>query len=338
MNKFSKLLFLLIIFSSTLITISSYSWLGMWLGLEINLLSIIPLMNEKKNSLTAEASMKYFIVQAIASTIILMSIIIMTLKTNLFSILEPTNYTLFLSSALLTKMGMAPFHFWFPEVLEGLSWMNCLLILTWQKFAPMVLILYNPSNMKFISLSIIISVIISGLMALNQVSIRKILAFSSINHMGWMMSMILTMQTIWFTYFIMYSLITVNLIIIFEKTKCFFINQLSMINKNNMTKILFILNFLSLSGTPPFLGFIPKWLSIQILMEKNMFFLTTIMIMATLIMIFTYIRISLSSLILNLMELKWKMNWEWPMISINTLILNFWTVSSMILITILLFI
>nr|YP_010448650.1 NADH dehydrogenase subunit 2 [Sinelater perroti]UTS56938.1 NADH dehydrogenase subunit 2 [Sinelater perroti] len=338
MNKFSKLLFLLIVFSSTLITVSSYSWLGMWLGLEINLLSIIPLMNEKKNLMTAEASMKYFIVQAIASSIILMSIIIMTLKMNLFSFLEPMNYTLFLTSALLTKMGMAPFHFWFPEVLEGLSWINCLLILTWQKLAPMILILYNPSNMKFISISIIISVIISGLMALNQVSIRKIMAFSSINHMGWMMSMIMTMQTIWLIYFIIYSLITVNLIIIFEKTKCFFINQLSLINKNNMTKILFILNFLSLSGIPPFLGFIPKWLSIQILMEKNMFLLTTIMIMATLIMIFTYIRISLSSFILNLSELKWKMNWEWPMISINTLILNFWAISSMILITILLLI
>nr|YP_010838215.1 NADH dehydrogenase subunit 2 [Sternocampsus coriaceus]WGF20842.1 NADH dehydrogenase subunit 2 [Sternocampsus coriaceus] len=336
MTKTYKTLFISTLFLSTMISISAYSWLGMWLGLEINLLSIIPLMQSIKNKLSAEASVKYFTVQAIASTIILMSVILMTIKINL-----PTNTNfkstilMSMNSALLTKMGMAPFHFWFPEVMEGLDWMNCLLILTWQKIAPMILLMYNMLFINFTSIIILIAMIISGVMAMNQISLRKILAYSSINHMGWMISTMMIMETVWFYYFLIYAIISINLVMVFKNSKVFFINQLHQImNSNKMIKLFFMLNFLSLSGIPPFLGFLPKWFTIQILTQNNMMFLPTIMIIFTLIMIFVYLRIMISTLLMNINESNW--NSSTTMTNLKSFwlsLFNFFTIWNLIIVT-----
>nr|ARH55136.1 NADH dehydrogenase subunit 2 [Pheletes quercus] len=337
MIKSYKILFLTTIFLSTLISISSYSWLGMWLGLEINLLSIIPLMHNQSNVLSTESAIKYFIVQAIASTIILLSIISMMMKMNILSNINfQSTFMLSMNSALLTKMGMAPFHFWFPEVMEGLDWMNCLLILTWQKIAPMILLMYNMKFIMFMSIIIMTSMIISGIMGVNQISLRKILAYSSINHMGWMMSTMLIMETVWIYYFLIYTVISINLVLILSSLKIFFLNQLyQSMNTNMMTKMFFIMNFLSLSGIPPFLGFMPKWLTIQTLLNNQMMFLPTMMIILTLITIYMYMRITLSTLLMNINELNWNMNMKTNKFkSFYLSMMNFITLSSLILITV----
>nr|AXS64859.1 NADH dehydrogenase subunit 2 [Coleoptera sp. 1 KM-2017] len=331
-----KLLFLTLIFSSTLISVSSYSWLGMWLGLEINLLSIIPLIQNSKSMMASEAAIKYFIVQAIASTIIMASMITMMAKTNLTSNINiQSTFLLMMNSALLTKMGTAPFHFWFPEVMEGLDWMNCMLVLTWQKIAPMVLLMYNMNLNLFVTISIISSMVISGLMGVNQISLRKILAYSSINHMGWMLSAMMIMETIWLYYFTIYALITINLVMIFNKYKMFFLNQLyQSMNENSMTKLWFAVNFLSLSGIPPFLGFLPKWMIIQAMIMNEMILLAVTMIVLTLFTIFMYIRITISSILMNINEQNWsKTNKLFYSFTIS--IMNFASLSSLIFITIL---
>nr|AUJ22841.1 NADH dehydrogenase subunit 2 [Ignelater luminosus] len=323
-------------FSSTLISISSYSWLGMWLGLEINLLSIMPLMQNTKSILSSESAIKYFIVQAIASTIIMASMISLMTKTQMTSNINiQSTILLMMNSALLTKMGTAPFHFWFPEVMEGLDWMNCLLILTWQKIAPMVLLMYNMNFNLFMVTMIVSSMVISGIMGVNQVSLRKILAYSSINHMGWMLSTMMVMETIWIYYFLIYTIVTINLVMIMNKNKIFFLNQLyQSMNENPMTKVWFITNFLSLSGIPPFLGFLPKWLTIQVLVMNGMIILPIVMIVFTLITIFMYMRITLSTILMNINEQNWlKSHSKFNSMALS--IINFIAISSLIMITIL---
>nr|AYW52624.1 NADH dehydrogenase subunit 2 [Elateridae sp. JWH-2018] len=335
MMKFYKLAFLSILCLSTLISISSYTWLGMWLGLEINLLSIIPLMHDDKNVLASEATIKYFIVQATASAIILMSIISLSTKTSWSSNFDENNpFILIMNSSFLTKMGMAPFHFWFPEVMEGLNWMNCLLIMTWQKLAPMVLLMYNMKFNLFITMVIMTAMVISGVMGINQISLRKILAYSSINHMGWMLSTMMVMKTIWIYYFLIYSLMTLNLTIIFNKFKVFFLNQLfQTLNSNILIKMFFILNFLSLSGIPPFLGFLPKWMTVQALVENEVLMLPLVMIVFTLITIYMYMRITLTSLIMNSEETKWS-NLLMPSTNkFNMAMMNFFMITSLIMVT-----
>nr|YP_009995402.1 NADH dehydrogenase subunit 2 [Ochthebius lividipennis]QNP09818.1 NADH dehydrogenase subunit 2 [Ochthebius lividipennis] len=325
-----KLLFYLSLMIGTMITISSNSWLGMWMGLEINLLSIIPLFSNSKNMMNNEAALKYFITQALASTIMLFTIII--LSSNIMYEWE-TKFNMILNSSLLTKMGAAPFHFWFPEVIEGINWINCFLLLTWQKIAPFILIIHNNKMMFFLSIIILFSMLISGIMGINQTSIRKILAYSSINHIGWMLASLMFMESIWMTYFIVYSIISFNIIMIFNKFNIYYLSQLfNNLNNNPILKIFFIMNFLSLGGLPPFLGFLPKWLTIQTMINSNLILLTFIMVVMTLLTLYFYMRITFTTLMINMNELNFnlkKNNKYWI-----TMILNFFSLTGLMFLTI----
>nr|APX40057.1 NADH dehydrogenase subunit 2 [Neocrepidodera brevicollis] len=312
----------------TLVSISSFSWFSMWIGLEINLLSVIPLFKSHKNMMAAEATLKYFITQALASAIILFSIIL-TMNMNEF-INNNYNYwiLMIMNSALLTKMGAAPFHSWFPEVAEGLNWMNNLILLTWQKLAPMILIMYNLNMTLFFSFIIMISAIISGVWGINQMSLRKILAYSSINHIAWMLASMMNVKMIWFMYFSIYSIISMNIILIFYLFNIFYMMQLfNSLNSSKLVKIMFILNFLSLGGLPPFLGFLPKWLTINFLTMNYFYFLSFILIVFTLLTLFFYIRIAISSLTIYMNESLAMKSYIY-----NTLILIFNSISIMMLI------
>nr|YP_010034199.1 NADH dehydrogenase subunit 2 [Agelasta perplexa]QOW83738.1 NADH dehydrogenase subunit 2 [Agelasta perplexa] len=297
MFKFYKLIFFLSMIFGSLITISSYSWLSMWMGLEINLLSIIPLLSDIKNLYPSESALKYFITQALASGILLFSMIL-SLNLNDF-ILSNESVSMILNSALLTKIGAAPFHAWFPEVMEGLNWMNGLIMLTWQKIAPMMIIFLISSLTNFILMIILISTIISGILGLNQISMRKIMTYSSINHISWMLASMLNFQNIWTFYFMIYSIISINIVLILNQMQIYYLNQFTnSLNFNKKFKFFFILNFLSLGGLPPFLGFLPKWLVINNLVQNNFFLLSFILITFTLITLFFYLRITFSTLMI----------------------------------------
>nr|AML26372.1 NADH dehydrogenase subunit 2 [Staphylinidae sp. BMNH 1274633] len=299
------MLFINTLIIGSLISISANSWMGMWMGLEINLLSFIPLIQEKNNIISSECSMKYFITQTLASLIFLLSLLFMS---NNFLILKNIDNSIMIifNSMLLTKMGMAPFHFWFPEVIEGLNWLNCLLLLTWQKITPMVLIMYNMNFQYFMFLVIIFSMMVSGSLGINQISLRKIMAYSSINHMAWMISAMFISEMIWFLYFIVYIILTINIVAMFYTLNIFYINQLLMtLNNNFFWKLMFSLNFLSLGGLPPFLGFLPKWLALQYLMSNSMIFLSIFMVILTLLTLFFYSRLIFNILIITNNEMNY---------------------------------
>nr|YP_003097164.1 NADH dehydrogenase subunit 2 [Psacothea hilaris]ACR44353.1 NADH dehydrogenase subunit 2 [Psacothea hilaris] len=323
MTNFFKILFFCSMIFGTLITISSYSWLSMWMGLEINLLSIIPLLSDSKNLYPSESALKYFITQALASSILLFSIIL-SLNLKEFLPNEINFLTMIMNSALMLKLGAAPFHAWFPEVLEGLSWYNCLLMMTWQKIAPMILILYNCKLTMFMVMIILFSTIFSGILGFNQISLRKILAYSSINHISWMLASMLHAQMIWFIYFIIYSIITFNIVIILHEFQIFYLAQLfNSLNSSKLIKFTFLMNFFSLGGLPPFLGFFPKWLVINNLVSNQFYSLSILLIVFTLITLFFYLRISFSTLMINtnetLIYLVPKMNFKFFFINFITL-------------------
>nr|AXS65088.1 NADH dehydrogenase subunit 2 [Cucujoidea sp. 8 KM-2017] len=309
--KFYKILFFLTLIFGTMMTISAYSWFSMWMGLEINLLSIIPLMKSNKNIYPSEAAIKYFSIQTIASSMILLSIILSLNFANFMYFENSIN--LMLTSGLLIKMGAAPFHSWFPEVMEGMNWNNSLIILIWQKIAPMILMLNYIELNEFIYLSIIFSSMISGILGINQISLRKILAYSSINHIGWMLASMLFSQSLWLIYFSIYSIISLNIILLFKMINIFNLHQLFYsLNSDKLIKFFFSLNFLSLGGLPPFLGFMPKWLTMNFLILNNFYLLALILIIFTLWTLYFYLRITFNSLTLNSYEMitykKFKMN------------------------------
>nr|QNV11745.1 NADH dehydrogenase subunit 2 [Siphlonurus aestivalis] len=292
----------------SLIAVSSTSWLGAWLGLEINLLSFIPLMSNSSNQFSTESALKYFLTQALASAILLVSVIFLGLTTSLSYNFNPSlsNLEVMISSTLLLKMGAAPFHFWFPGVMEGLSWMNGLILMTWQKIAPLMLISYTFSFNLFSTAIILCSVLIGSLGGFNQTSLRKIMAYSSINHLGWMLSAILLGETFWVVYFCFYIFLSVSVVVLFNMYQLSHINQIFCCSSNNkIIKLGLFCNLLSLGGLPPFLGFLPKWLIIQGMVNNGMTFIISMMVLMTLITLYFYIRIGYSAFMLTHAEIKW---------------------------------
>nr|QYK91745.1 NADH dehydrogenase subunit 2 [Lymantria mathura] len=329
-NNSPKMFFFSILIFSTLITISSNSWLGCWIGLEINLLSFIPLISNSNNLLSTEASLKYFLTQSIASINFLFSILLSLTFMKNFEM----NFflTIMINSSMLMKMGSAPFHFWFPNMVEGLSWFNNFILMSWQKISPMIILSYY-LNKNFIMIIVVFNVIIGAIGGLNQTSLRKLMAYSSINNLGWMLISIMISENLWLLFIIIYSTMISIMCFLFNMMNLFFIDQLFIMNMNSIIKINLLINFLSLGGLPPFIGFFPKWIVINFLINNNLYLLTLIMIMMSLIVLFFYIKIMYSSMMFNYMKMKWFKNFikNNKILIINWI--SFFSISSMIIST-----
>nr|YP_009763102.1 NADH dehydrogenase subunit 2 [Myrmeleon formicarius]QIR63614.1 NADH dehydrogenase subunit 2 [Myrmeleon formicarius] len=330
LNNLTKFMFLMIVIMGSIIAVSSNSWLGAWMGLEINLLAFIPLLTNLKSLTSTESSLKYFIVQALASTTLLFIVLIMSFYQN-FSF-EYNNYlNMILNSALLMKMGAAPFHSWFPEVMEGLNWTMSFILMTWQKIAPMVLISYCLFN-EFIFFIVILSIFIGSIGGFNQTNLRSLMAYSSINHLGWMLSSMFISLNYWFMYFMFYAILSLSIILIFYQLNIFYFSQIfSSLSNNPILKFSLFCNFLSLGGLPPFTGFLPKWIIIQNLSSSNMA-MVTIMVILTLITLFFYIRLTYSAMMIYSSQILWNKIWSMNIMNLSVL-LNFFSLFGLIVIT-----
>nr|WMY24196.1 NADH dehydrogenase subunit 2 [nr. Quasitermes sp.] len=322
-NNSTKILLLTTLVGGVLVSVSSNSWLGAWMGLEINLMSFIPLMSNVKNMYNTEASLKYFIVQVLASATLLFLVVMKTLTEDLFTF-EMNPYTpMIICTPLLLKSGAAPLHWWFPGVMEGLSWENCALLMTVQKAAPLMLMSYL-IDINIFTLSIILmSTIVGSIGGLNQTSMRKILTYSSINHTGWMLIALITSENLWMVYYAIYSTLALTVVSAIKLSGTSFINQTMMTNKENtLMKFMLFTSLLSLGGLPPFLGFMPKWIVIQAMITNNMAPLATVVVVTSLITLYYYLKISYSSFMILNTEPKWNLK-----SNKNKLIKNIWALT-----------
>ena len=299
MSVFHPLFFFSLIFG-IILSISSPTWFSAWVGLELNLLSFIPIIAIKSNSYSSEASLKYFLIQALGSATIIAS-------ASLISIL-PLNCNLLIESSLLLKIGAAPFHFWFPQVIEGLDWISTILLITVQKLAPIVLISYTLTetiNQNYLMLFALISRLTGAIRGINQTILRKILAFSSINHISWILLSISLRELYWLYYFIFYCFISSSIAILFFFQQAFHISHLSSTPMPSLIKLLTFISLLSLGGLPPFIGFFPKWLIIQQLTSQLQFLPLAIILFAALITLYYYLRLIISSLTIQSLKPTW---------------------------------
>nr|BAV71030.1 NADH dehydrogenase subunit 2 [Tor putitora] len=280
----------------TTLTFASSHWLLAWMGLEINTLAITPLMAQHHHPRAVEATTKYFLTQATAAAMILFASTTNAWMTGEWSINDlssPIASTMFMT-ALALKIGLAPMHFWMPEVLQGLDLLTGLILSTWQKLAPLALIIQTAQNVNpsLLTMLGILSALVGGWGGLNQTQLRKILAYSSIAHMGWMIIIIqyapqLTMIALG-TYIIMTSAAFLTLKTL-TTTK---MNTLATTwSKNPVLASTTALVLLSLGGLPPLTGFMPKWLILQELTKQDLPIIATIMALAALISLYFYLRL-----------------------------------------------
>nr|AAG34987.1 NADH dehydrogenase subunit 2 [Anolis opalinus] len=292
---------LIIIISSlatgTIITMTSHHWLMAWIGLEMNTLAIIPIISTMHNPRSTEAATKYFLTQAAASAMILFSSMINAWQTGTWDITNLSYnpaHTL-LTMALAMKLGLAPMHFWLPEVLQGSTLTTALIITTWQKLAPMALIYMTLNNLSTMTLILLglLSSIIGGWGGLNQTQTRKIMAFSSIAHLGWMITIASIMPNILILNLMIYMIMTTALFssLILSKSKTIQDTTATWTLSPTLTIMMMTL-LLSLGGLPPLTGFMPKWLILEELVTQNLFPTATIMAMSALLSLFFYMRLT----------------------------------------------
>nr|YP_009739767.1 NADH dehydrogenase subunit 2 [Holothuria spinifera]QIC54366.1 NADH dehydrogenase subunit 2 [Holothuria spinifera] len=299
MNRTVVIFLLTTLISGTLLVVTSKHWFPIWLGLELSTLSLLPLLSFNTWSRGTEATLKYFLVQAFSAALLLNGATLNLWISGNWEITlssEPIVHSI-ITLALVIKLGLAPCHFWFPDVLSGLTFNNGIIIACWQKIAPLFLITNLNSLIvsELIIICSILSVIIGAWGGLNQISIRKILAYSSIGHMGWISCTIFFSIETAILLFTFYILNNVLIFCICNTNNLYSLSSLSKINSNPTSAILFILALLSLGGLPPLGGFINKLVPLSIFTLNNSLFIIPFFIIGSLISLYFYLRITFNT-------------------------------------------
>nr|UZC53602.1 NADH dehydrogenase subunit 2 [Artemia sinica] len=263
----------LCLFFSFILMLSAHSWLGLWVSMEMNSLSFIPIMIEEGK----ENSLKYFLIQSVTSVIFLAS----TLNQSL-SFLIPL--------ALLIKIGAAPFHMWLVSISKSMSWSIMALLMTFQKIGPLLgLTMIQFTNSFFI----LVSAMIGGLGGLNQSNLRLIMAFSSVSHLSWLM---INMTSFFLVsiYFITYLIILCFVMALLQQSGLFSLTQMG-----NYTSLMYstsiLFGLLSLAGLPPFLGFFIKWMCLEMNILSPI--IVMILVMSSCFSVYFYFKIAMSALL-----------------------------------------
>nr|VFU78892.1 NADH dehydrogenase subunit 2 [Proasellus coxalis] len=277
------MLFLFTLTTGITLMITGKTWFSVWLGLEINMMSFLPIimLTSPRGS---EGGLKYFLVQAVASLIIL--------QTS-FSWFFFTVPAFLLMAPLALKLGMAPLHFWLPEVVKALGWSENMILLTLQKVGPLYL-LSASSMMNSLTLIVLglFSAVVGAAGGLNETDMRKLMAFSSIGHMGWMAVGMAMATTSWALYLIVYMVMALSVMMLLKKMKISYLSQLSSKGRDSVFMMAMLL---SMGGFPPLLGFAPKWAILMDSLEVSL--LVAIMLISTsVITLYYYIRAGLAVL------------------------------------------
>nr|BAV90263.1 NADH dehydrogenase subunit 2 [Bubo blakistoni]BAV90277.1 NADH dehydrogenase subunit 2 [Bubo blakistoni]BAV90290.1 NADH dehydrogenase subunit 2 [Bubo blakistoni] len=302
MSPHTKLLTSSSLLLGTTLTISSNHWMMAWTGLEINTLAIIPLISKSHHPRAIEATIKYFLVQATASALLLFSSMTNAWASGQWDITQMTCPTscLLMTTAIAMKLGLVPFHFWFPEVLQGTSLTTALLLSTLMKLPPLTLLLLtshslNPTLLTIMAIS---STALGGWMGLNQTQTRKILAFSSISHLGWMAAILLYYPKLTLLTFYLYTMMTITVFLTLNTTKTLNLKTMMITwTKAPVMNTTLMLTLLSLAGLPPLTGFLPKWFILQELTNQELTPLATTIAMLSLLGLFFYLRLAYHSTI-----------------------------------------
>nr|AVC05260.1 NADH dehydrogenase subunit 2 [Eurycea chamberlaini] len=286
--------------TGTVITFISNHWFLAWMGLELNTLAMIPLMSKTHHPRATEAATKYFLMQAAASALLLFATALNAWHTGEWTIsyMQSTTPTLMLTVALMIKLAIAPFHLWLPDVIQGLDLMTCLILLTWQKLAPMALLIQIGPELNPTLLIVLgtLSIILGGWGGLNQPQLRKIMAFSSTAHLGWMAAVLTYSPQLMILNLMLYLMMTVAMFLMMLNLSSTNINKMatSWTKNSSLTPMVMII-LMSLGGLPPTSGFLPKWLILEELVKQNMALIAFIMAMSALISLFFYMRLAYTS-------------------------------------------
>nr|YP_010550077.1 NADH dehydrogenase subunit 2 [Ornithodoros phacochoerus]AIZ58640.1 NADH dehydrogenase subunit 2 [Ornithodoros phacochoerus]UYL27145.1 NADH dehydrogenase subunit 2 [Ornithodoros phacochoerus] len=295
-----------------IMAMSTSSMFLIWLSMEMNMMSFVPLISTKKSMISINSTILYFIPQAFASIIFIFFVLIQMLNSTFFE-----HFNTIILGSMMLKLGAAPFHIWFPQASEGMTYSSFFLLISIQKIIPLHMLTLFQNWM--ILLPVIFSATIGAMGGLNQFSMRKILAYSSITHLSWMMTLIMFSSTTWLMYILAYSMILYFIIQFNKQLNLNYFNQINFLSKKN--SLFMIISMLTLGGLPPMLGFFMKWMTLKIVIS-NMIILTLPLIISSLINLYFYSRLLYPHLMKMQFSKKWNLkdfNKIWFFIFVNFL-------------------
>ena len=324
-NNIDKIEYPIIILASTLgmiLMISSYDLIIFYLGLELQSLCLYILASFKRDDeRSTEAGLKYFVLSALASGLLLYGCSLIygfTGSTNFEIIsanLDEANTgavfgIVFIIVGLAFKVSAVPFHMWTPDVYEGSPTSVTSFFALVPKIAAIsvfIRFMYVPfinviSQWQTIIIFLsIASMILGAVAAIGQSNIKRLMAYSSIGHMGYALAGLATgtnsgiqSTIIYLTIYLVMNLGAFGCIFMMKRENVFYenINDLSGLSKNHpMVALSFLIILFSLAGIPPMAGFFAKFYVFMAVIEVKMYALAIIGLVTTVVSAFYYLRI-----------------------------------------------
>ena len=324
-NSIDKIEYPIIILSSTLgmiLMISSFDLIIFYLGLELQSLSLYILASFKReDEKSTEAGLKYFVLSALASGLLLYGFSLIygfTGSTNFEVISKNLNEAntgavfgiVFIIVGLAFKVSAVPFHMWTPDVYEGAPTSVTSFFALIPKIAAIsvfIRFMYVPFINLIDQWQIIIiflsiaSMLLGAVAAIGQNNIKRLMAYSSIGHMGYALAGLaagtnegIQSTIIYLTIYLVMNLGAFSCIFMMKRENIFYenISDLSGLSKNHpMLAFSFLIILFSLAGIPPLAGFFAKFYIFMAVIEAEMYALAIIGLLTTVISAFYYIRI-----------------------------------------------
>ena len=324
-NKINKIEYPILILCSILgmmVMISSNDLIVFYIGLELQSLALYVLASfNRDNILSTESGLKYFVLSALSSGLLLYGCSLIygfSETTNFFEILKNTKdaqYGLtfgivFILVGLAFKISAVPFHMWAPDVYQGSPTSVTLFFALLPKIAALTVFirfLYIPFfelidqwQMIIIFLSIA-SMIFGAVAAIGQKNLKRLIAYSSISHMGYALAGLSTgtvqgahSSITYMTIYLVMNLAFFSCLFMLKRNEKYFesIEDLSGLSKNHPLLSLALLAILfSLAGIPPLAGFFAKFYIFLAVINEKMYFLAVVGLLATVVAAFYYLRI-----------------------------------------------
>ncbi|MDC0416117.1 NADH-quinone oxidoreductase subunit NuoN [Candidatus Pelagibacter sp.] len=323
--KISKIEYPILILSSVLgmmVMISSNDLIVFYMGLELQSLALYVLATFNRNNLkSSEAGLKYFVLSALSSGLLLYGCSLIygfSGSTNfeiIASQLDSNEYALtfgivFILVGLSFKISAVPFHMWAPDVYEGSPTTVTLFFTMVPKIAALTVFirfLYVPFlelidqwQMILVFLSIA-SMLFGAIAAIGQKNIKRLIAYSSIGHIGYALAGVasasndgIQSSVIYLTIYIVMNLGLFSCLLMLRRNDNYYesIDDLSGLSKNHpiLSFSLLVILF-SLAGIPPLAGFFAKFYIFKAVIEQSMYFLAIVGLLSTVIAAFYYLRI-----------------------------------------------
>nr|AUJ21380.1 NADH dehydrogenase subunit 2 [Tetragnatha macilenta] len=270
--SYFNFMFIIMFLSSFILVLGGDNWFMLWMGLEINMISFIMLIYSK-DIFSVEMCMKYFFIQGVGSSLLLMMII---LSGDYFkeSILLILSY----------KMGSGPFFFWFPVFCSGIDWKSCILVMSMQKLIPLMFFTMFMCSIAWVIL--VASMVIGVLGCFNESKLKKFMGYSSIHYVGWMILCINTESFLWIFYMLCYTFMLLGVVVSINSFEMFKVKDFLLVKK----PLLYLFSMLNMGGMPPMLGFFLKWWVFLLLVNKVVWVVWLIIVMAV-FMFYVYLRL-----------------------------------------------